>query len=78
MEKSSSYDELMVIHQFDRKCKLALDGEVVDYERHMAYRRKHKVMLFLVQPLPEEVTLQVGEEEVVHLPVFPLQDLIRV
>jgi hypothetical protein len=23
---------------------LALDGEVVDYERHMAYRRKHKVM----------------------------------
>ena len=44
MEKSSSYDELMVIHQFDRKCKLALDGEVVDYERHMAYRRKHKVM----------------------------------
>ena len=22
---------------------MALDGEVVDYERHMAYRRKHKV-----------------------------------
>ena len=26
---------------------------------------------FLVQSLPEEVTLQVGEKEVVHLSVFP-------
>ena len=30
---------------------------------------------FLVQSLSEEVTLQVGEKEVVHLSVFPLQDL---
>lgn len=44
MEQSSSYDELTVMHQFDRKCKLALDGEVVDYERHMAYLRDHEVM----------------------------------
>lgn len=45
MEQSSSYDELTVMHQFDRKCKLALDGEVVDYERHMTYLRDHEVML---------------------------------
>ena len=32
------------MHQFDRKCKLALDGEVVDYERHMTYLRNHEVM----------------------------------
>lgn len=37
MEQSSSYDEKTVRHQFDRKCKLALKGEVVDYERHLAY-----------------------------------------
>lgn len=44
MEQSSSYDELTIMHQFDRKCKLALDGEVVDYERHMTYLRNHEVM----------------------------------
>lgn len=44
MEESSSYDELTVMYQFDRKCKLALDGEVVDYERHLACRRKREVM----------------------------------
>ena len=44
MEQSSSCDELTVMHQFDRKCKLALDGEVVDYERHMTYLRNHEVM----------------------------------
>ena len=32
MEQSSSYDEKTVMHQFDRKCKLALKGEIVDYE----------------------------------------------
>ena len=45
MEQSSSYDESTVMHQFDRKCKLALNGEVIDYERHMAYLRNHEVML---------------------------------
>lgn len=44
MEQSSSYDEKTVRHQFDRKCKLALEGEVVDYDRHMDYRRKHEVL----------------------------------
>lgn len=44
MEQSSSYDETTVRHQFDRKCKLALDGEVVDYDRHMDYRRKHEIL----------------------------------
>lgn len=44
MEQSFSYDETTVRHQFDRKCKLALDGEVVDYDRHMDYRRKHEIL----------------------------------
>lgn len=44
MGQSSSYDELTVMHQFDRKCKMALDGEVVDYERHMTYLINHEVM----------------------------------
>ena len=46
MEQSSSsdYDELTVMHQFDRKCKLALDGEVADYEKHMAYLQEHEIM----------------------------------
>ena len=44
MEQSSSYDEKTVRHQFDRKCKLALEGEVVDYDRHMYYLRKHELL----------------------------------
>ena len=44
MEQSSFYDEKTVRHKFDRKCKLALKGEVVDYERHLAYLRKHEVL----------------------------------
>lgn len=44
MEQSSSYNEKTVRHQFDQKCKLALEGEVVDYDRHMDYRRKHEVL----------------------------------
>mgnify|MGYP001450213806 CR=1 FL=1 len=43
-EQSSSYNEKTVRHQFDQKCKLALEGEVVDYDRHMDYRRKHEVL----------------------------------
>ena len=41
MEQSSSYDEKTVRHQFDRKCKLALKGEVVDYERHLVQIPAH-------------------------------------
>ena len=48
MEQSSSYDEKTVRHQFDRKCKLALKGEVVDYERHLAYLRKHEVLFSII------------------------------
>ena len=44
MEQSSFYDETTVRHQFDRKCKLALDDEVVDYDRHMDYRGKNEVL----------------------------------
>ena len=43
MEHSPSQDELTVIHQFDRLCQLALDGEAANYYRHMAYRRNHEV-----------------------------------
>lgn len=46
MEQASScdYDKLTVMHQFDRKCKLALKGEVADYEKHMIYLQKHEIM----------------------------------
>lgn len=44
MEQSSSYDEKTIRHQFDRKCKLALQGEKVDYERHLSYRQKHEIL----------------------------------
>lgn len=45
MGQPSSLDEKTVRHQFDRKCKLALKGELVDYTRHMDYLGKHEVML---------------------------------
>ena len=45
MDQSSSWKEWTVRHQFDRICKLALKGEVIDYQRHLAYRQKHEVML---------------------------------
>ena len=44
MEQSSSYDEQTIQHQFDRKCKLALQGEKIDYERHLSYRQKHEIL----------------------------------
>ena len=44
MEQSSSYDEETIRHQFDRKCKLALQGEKIDYERHLSYRQKHEIL----------------------------------
>lgn len=37
MEQTSSYDKETIRHQFDRKCKLALQGEKIDYERHLSY-----------------------------------------
>lgn len=42
MGQSSSYDEQTIRHQFDRKCKLALKGEKIDYDRHLSYRRNTK------------------------------------
>ncbi|MCG4500934.1 hypothetical protein [[Ruminococcus] torques] len=48
MKQSSFYDKTTVRHQFDRKCKLALDGEVVDYDRHMDYRRKNEVLFSII------------------------------
>lgn len=43
MGQLSSRDELTVRHQFDRLCLLALDGEAVNYYRHLEYRRKYEV-----------------------------------
>ncbi len=40
MEQSSFQDEQTVRHQFDSLCKLALKSEVINYEKHMAYRQK--------------------------------------
>jgi len=61
MEQSSSYDELTVMHQFDRKCKLALEGERIDYERHIMYRRKHEI-LFSEMSEKESCSLFVMDE----------------
>jgi len=43
MEKLSSQNELTVMHQFDRLCQLALDGEAADYFRHLEYRANYEV-----------------------------------
>ena len=42
-KSSSSFDEETIRHRFDSFCKKALKGEVIDYERHMAYRRKYEI-----------------------------------
>ena len=42
---TSFQDEQTVRHQFDSLCKLALKSEVINYEKHMAYRQKYEVML---------------------------------
>ena len=44
MDHTPSRDELTVMHQFDRLCQLALDGEAANYYRHMEYRRNHEVI----------------------------------
>lgn len=31
------------MHQFDRLCQLALDGEAADYFRHLEYRANYEV-----------------------------------
>ncbi len=43
MEQSPSQDELTVMHRFDRSCQLALEGEAVNYYRHMERLRGHEV-----------------------------------
>ncbi len=64
MEQSSSYDEKTVMHQFDRKCKLALKGEIVDYERHLAYLRKHETLFS-----------ELSEQEMESLSIFDEYEL---
>lgn len=66
MEQSSSYDEETVRHQFDRKCKLALQGEKVDYYRHMDYLRQHEVMLseLAVQEMDSLSTVDEYDEDI--------------
>ena len=48
MEQSSFQDEQTVRHQFDSLCKLALKSEVINYEKHMAYRQKELSRLFIM------------------------------
>lgn len=45
MEQSSFCKDQTARLQFDRICKLALKGEVINYQKHMAYRQKHEVIL---------------------------------
>lgn len=61
MGQSSSYDEQTIRHQFDRKCKLALKGEKIDYERHLSYRQKHEI-LFCELPKTEFWKLSTVDE----------------
>lgn len=43
MEQPSFYDELTVMHQFDRLCQLSLNGEAANYHKQMAYQKSHEV-----------------------------------
>lgn len=43
-KKSSSFLEKTIMHQFDTFCKKILKNEVIDYENHLAYRRKHEIL----------------------------------
>lgn len=52
------------MHQFDRKCKLALKGETVDYERHLAYLRKHETLFS-----------ELSEQEMESLSIFDEYEL---
>ncbi len=66
MEQSSSFNEETVRHQFDRKCKLALQGERVDYYRHMDFLRQHEVMLseLAVQEMDSLSTVDEYDEDI--------------
>lgn len=61
MEQLSSQDELTVRHQFDRLCQLALDGEAVNYHKHLEYMGKHEVN-FSDMPEAELNRLSVTDE----------------
>lgn len=61
MEQSSSYNKETIQHQFDRKCKLALQGEKIDYERYLSYRQKHEI-LFCELPKTEFWKLSAVDE----------------
>lgn len=65
MEQSSSYNKETIQHQFDRKCKLALKGEKIDYERHLSYRQKHEI-LFCELPKTEFWKLSTVDEYTVE------------
>ena len=43
MEQSSSSKEKAISCQFDCFCKMVLHGEMVNYHKHMDYRRKHEI-----------------------------------
>ena len=43
-KKSSSFLEKSIMHQFDTFCKKILKNQVIDYENHLAYRRKHEIL----------------------------------
>ena len=42
-KSSSSFNKETIRHRFDSFCKKIIKGEVIDYERHMAYRRKYEI-----------------------------------
>ena len=44
-KSSSSFNKETIRHRFDSFCKKIIKGEVIDYERHMAYRRKYEISL---------------------------------
>ena len=65
MEQSSAYNKETIQHQFDRKCKLALEGREIDYERHLSYRQKHEI-LFCELPKTEFWKLSTVDEYTVE------------
>lgn len=44
-------EKVTVCHQYDRVCKLALKGVVIDYRRYLADRQKHEVLFSEMPPL---------------------------
>ena len=65
MEQSSSYDEKTVMHQFDRKMQTGIKrAKIVDYERHLAYLRKHETLFS-----------ELSEQEMESLSIFDEYEL---